>query len=531
MFEKARVRGSIVAALGISCAVLILPGLAATRAHAQTLTTLCSFNGSNGQAPRSSLTLVGSTLYGTTYLGGANGDGTVFSIATSGGSPTTLCSLNYSNGEAPYASLTPAGSMLYGTTAGGGANGDGTVFSIATSGGSPTTLCSFNYSNGDYPTSGLTLVGPTLYGTTQYGGANGGGEVFSIATSGGSPTTLCSFNGSNGLGPYAGLTLLGSTLYGTTKLGGNLSLNYGQGGGTVFSIATSGGSPTTLGSFNGSNGEEPDSGLTLVGNTLYGATGYGGNLSLNNGMGYGAVFSIATSGGSPATLCSFGSNGDWPSGLTLVGSTLYGTTAYGGYGSGTVFSIATSGGSPTVLCSFSGSNGEVPDCGLTLVGSTLYGTTYYGGNLSLNGGNGDGTVFAMTLPTSALAWANSGGGSWALPGNWNGNKVPGGSTPDTVAFGNVIGSRTATVTLDGNWAVGSLTFNTSGGGSYTIACSAGDTTSTLMLTGSVTNSGGNHTIASPVVLGSNVTVSTTAGSSLTISGPVSHLRQSRRLPM
>ena len=99
--------------------------------------------------------------------------------------------------------------------------------------------------------------------------------------------------------------------------------------------------------------------------------------------------------------------------------------------------------------------------------------------------------------------------------------MPGGSTPDTVTFGNVIGSSTVTVTLDGSWAVGSLTFNTSGGGSYTIACSAGDTTSTLMLTGSVTNSGGNHTIAAPVVLGSNLYVSTTAGSSLTISGPIS----------
>ena len=97
MFEKARVRGSIVAALRISCTVLILPGLAATHAHAQTLTTLCSFSGSNGNCPIAGLTLVGSTLYGTTEFGGnlslrgGGGDGTVFSIATSGGSPTVLC--------------------------------------------------------------------------------------------------------------------------------------------------------------------------------------------------------------------------------------------------------------------------------------------------------------------------------------------------------------------------------------------------------------------------------------------------------
>jgi uncharacterized repeat protein (TIGR03803 family)/autotransporter-associated beta strand protein len=251
--------------------------------------------------------------------------------------------------------------------------------------------------------------------------------------------------------------------------------------------------------------------LTLVGSTLYGTTESVGT------TGYGMVFSIATSGGSLTVLCSFNdSNGGCPNGnLTLVGSTLYGTTAEGGAaGYGTVFSIATTGGSPTTLCSFSGSNGRGP-CGLTLTGNTLYGTT------SSGGASNDGTVFALTLPTSTLAWAHSAGGSWAAAGNWTGNQVPGGSTPDTVTFGNVIGSRTVAVTLDGSWAVGSLTFNTSGGGSYTISRSAGDTTSTLMLTGSVTNSGGNHTIAAPVVLGSNVTVSTTAGSSLTISGPIS----------
>ena len=150
-------------------------------------------------------------------VGGANGDGTVFSIATSGGSPTVLCSFSGSNRSLPYAGLTLIGSTLYGTTPDGGANDDGTVFSIATSGGSPTTLCSFNGSNGKEPYAGLTLIGSTLYGTTWGGGAYGDGTVFSIATSGGSPTTLCSFSGSNGKNSYAGLTLVGNTLYGTTR--------------------------------------------------------------------------------------------------------------------------------------------------------------------------------------------------------------------------------------------------------------------------------------------------------------------------
>ena len=58
--------------------------------------------------------------------------------------------------------------------------GDGTVFSIPLSGGSPTVLASFNGSNGDYPVAGLTLGGNTLYGTTELGGADSDGTVFSV---------------------------------------------------------------------------------------------------------------------------------------------------------------------------------------------------------------------------------------------------------------------------------------------------------------------------------------------------------------
>ena len=83
-----------------------------------------------------------------------------------------------------------------------------------------TTLATFNGSNGQEPWAGVTLSGSTLYGTTDYGGANGGlgnGTVFSVPISGGSPTLLASFNGSNGDCPLAGVTLSGNTLYGTTS--------------------------------------------------------------------------------------------------------------------------------------------------------------------------------------------------------------------------------------------------------------------------------------------------------------------------
>ena len=47
---------------------------------AYTLNTLATFINTNGANPHAGLTLSGSSLYGTTYNGGPNGDGTVFSL-------------------------------------------------------------------------------------------------------------------------------------------------------------------------------------------------------------------------------------------------------------------------------------------------------------------------------------------------------------------------------------------------------------------------------------------------------------------
>ena len=83
----------------------------------------------------------------------------------------------------------------------------------------------------------MTLSGNILYGTAYGGGANNDGDVFSVPLSGGSPTVLASFNGGsvsdplgNGCYPRAGLTLSGNTLFGATTEGGNFN------SGTVFSI-------------------------------------------------------------------------------------------------------------------------------------------------------------------------------------------------------------------------------------------------------------------------------------------------------
>ncbi len=138
----------------------------------------------DGTYPASPLIDVNGTLYGTTHRGGRNKRGIVFSLTTSG-AESVLYSFGGKHdpydGTYPSCALLNVKGTLYGTTQYGGTNGDGTVFSITTS-GKETVLHSFTGQPGDgaSPAAGLIYVNGTLYGTTQSGGANNLGAVFSI---------------------------------------------------------------------------------------------------------------------------------------------------------------------------------------------------------------------------------------------------------------------------------------------------------------------------------------------------------------
>ncbi len=366
-----------------------------------TITTLDTFNGANGQNPEGGAILDSSgNLYGTTYYGGAFGDGTVFELAQGSHTITTLTSC-INNGAAPVGLVMDSGGNLYGTTEYGGTYGDGTVFELGQGSGTITTLATFNGTDGQYPLAALILDSSgNLYGTTTAGGAYGDGTVFELAPGSGTITSLAPFNGTDGQDPEGGLSMDNTgNLYGTTVGGGAF------GDGTIFEMAKSSSSITTQASFNGANGKNPKGGVILDSSgNLYGTTAYGGT------YGDGTVFKLAHGSGAITTLASFnganGSNGAYPFAGVIMNSNgnLFGTTTSGGLsGYGTVFKLVQGSGTITTLASFNGFNGANPDAGLILdTSGNLYGTTQYGGQYLSNSTDGYGTVFVLASGSGTI---------------------------------------------------------------------------------------------------------------------------------
>jgi uncharacterized repeat protein (TIGR03803 family) len=228
---------------------------------------LLSFTGTGGAAigrlPQElgSLTLTGTTLYGTTSGGGANNDGVVFSVGVNGSNYRSLVSFTGSgnsgaaNGMYSPASLTLSGTTFYGVTFYGGVHGDGNVFSVGVDGTDYHNLLSFTGSgsagaaNGQAPRGSLTISGSRLYGMTAYGGTYGDGNLFSLGADGSGYQDLHDFTGgADGASPFGGLTLSGGTLFGMTYLSGDLSVTNGRqiGGGTIFAYTLPTPEPGTM---------------------------------------------------------------------------------------------------------------------------------------------------------------------------------------------------------------------------------------------------------------------------------------------
>jgi uncharacterized repeat protein (TIGR03803 family) len=354
---------------------ITVPAYADCSAASPCFKTILSFDSTNGANP-SFISLVqglDGNLWGTTFNGGANGDGTVFEVTLTG--TLTAYSFESKDGALPYAGLLLAtNGNFYGEAAEGGANNDGTVFEKTPS-GSPTALHSFDVTDGRYADARLVqATDGNFYGTTYEGGSHDYGTVFKITPSG-TRTTLynfCSTAGcSDGANPFAGLVqATDGNFYGTTYAGG--AHNYG----TVFELSPKPSGDCPSGSNTGNNWCET---VRLSFDGTDGASLYPGIAGLIQG----------------------------------TDGNFYGTTYAGGaHNYGTVFKITPSGTLTTLynFCSTTGcSDGANPQGGLVQDSNgSFYGVTYVGG------ANNEGTVFSLsvdlgpfveTLPTFGIQGA------------------------------------------------------------------------------------------------------------------------------
>jgi uncharacterized repeat protein (TIGR03803 family) len=165
--------------------------LSATSAGRWKFSTLHAFTGApDGYSSYGGLIADGAgSLYGTTYFGGANGQGSVFQL-TRGSNGRWTNTILYSfqgstDGGNPTSTLVfDAKGNLYGTTtAAGDSNGDGVVFKLSHGSGGWTESVVHNFGpspDGSQPYYGLVRHAGKLYSTTSIGGRGGQGVVFEL---------------------------------------------------------------------------------------------------------------------------------------------------------------------------------------------------------------------------------------------------------------------------------------------------------------------------------------------------------------
>lgn len=381
-----------------------------------TVSTIAQFTGNaatisalEGSYPRGPL--VERTDGSKPYLYGVLGEsgavpttGRVFRFAL----PTTSGAITPSNvgrltaiGSLPEAGLTKApDGTLYGTVS-RSASGGGAVYVVTPSLGMEAIydFGSFGEDLGSSPNTPL-LIGSDefLYGTNN----RNAGTVWRMALNGESPSLLHAFSGgtggdgddATGLAQRADGSLWGLTVAGGSDNRGTLFSITGIGRDWSHSVAWHMGLRPAA-----SDGSHPSGGLVSDGSLLYGTTETGGSL-VNNGSGYGTIYSYNPVTNVKTTLFSFtgtlGALGHWPRATLLrrADGWFYGTTVAGGqapFPGGTVFRWRpASGATPQQFATLAQFNttaasgaflpGARPEGALCDFGDGwLYGTTREGG--------------------------------------------------------------------------------------------------------------------------------------------------------
>lgn len=322
----------------------------------------------------------------------------------------------------------PGEVTLYGVTGAGGSFAKGAIFGLKPDGSGYSVLHSFSSLTTPIAPRGgvLLLETPLLLTTTVRAfGVTGGsfGSVYAAPNifGAGVQNTLHTFSGAptDGNGPVGLLAHSGSALFGVTTAGGpnNPMVGPQVGLGTLYTVNVDGSGYAVLHEFGATDdGSQPVGGLTLLGTTFYGVTSFGGPYVNFPGspsfQSVGTIYRINTDGSSYSVLKGFspdGTEGLKPTGsLAVSGQSLFGITEGGGTGGeGTVFRINSDGSGFAILHEFTGTSG---DGGKPVGGLVVDGSTLYG--VTLAGGADDlGTVFRLNADGTDFSLLHSFSGS------------------------------------------------------------------------------------------------------------------------
>ncbi|HWC65947.1 MAG TPA: choice-of-anchor tandem repeat GloVer-containing protein, partial [Thermoanaerobaculia bacterium] len=232
----------------------------------------------DGLRPLGRLLYSGGRLYGTTSAGGAGARGTLFALEADGTGYEILHDFGARAGDGmdPRAGVTAFSGRLWGTTFVGGRRGSGTVFSFDPEKREYAVVVDFDPSSstGFHPDEPVAFADGRGFGIASEGGAAGKGAIFSFLPDGSAVAGVHAFDVSvsNGYLPDGPLTASGSVLYGVTDGGGP------KGVGIVYAVGSDGGGFRIVHAFGGgsADGAEPAGALLVADGVIYGTTAFGG---------------------------------------------------------------------------------------------------------------------------------------------------------------------------------------------------------------------------------------------------------------
>jgi uncharacterized repeat protein (TIGR03803 family) len=287
-------------------------------------------------------------LYGTNNIGGADGNGVVFSINANGTGLIKLHEFTDAEGYDPRGKLYEASDgKIYGVCHIGGPTNAGCLYRMDKNGANFQILYNFaNLSLGYFPEGGVTEgQGGILYG--EFSQSSNGSGLFSINLDGTGYNVLKFFGPGELAGPIGGLRLYQGYLYGACQVGGN-------GSGGLFRIRPNGTGYQQLHVFNSTDGAFPRSAPAIAGNgRLYGSAEQGG---ANN---YGVLYGVDTSGTNFIVYREFEFSVDGAAPGEIIQASdglLYGTTLSSNInpgGGGTVYRMNLDGSAFTTIKEFS----------------------------------------------------------------------------------------------------------------------------------------------------------------------------------